>query len=104
MARFDVYPNSTIKERSLIPYFLDVQNDHIQGLQTRILVPLWNAKVLPLRVADLNPEFEIEGHRVVMDTPSLGAVPVSALKPAVDNLAPQQLVIQNALDVLFGGF
>ena len=104
MARFDVYPNPDARERGRIPYFLDVQNDHIKGLQTRIVVPLWLAEHLPMKVGDLNPEFQVEGLQVVMDAPSLGAVPLAALKPAVHNLGAQQLSIQNALDVLFGSF
>ena len=104
MARFDVYANPDADERVLIPFFLDVQNDHILGLQTRVVVPLWASDSLGTKVADLNPEFEFGGMRVVMDTPALGAVPAVALKRLVGNLTSQQLPIQNALDTLFGGF
>jgi len=104
MARFDVYANPDAKERKLIPFFLDVQNDHIMGFQTRVMVPLWDAAVLPALTADLNPDFQVKGQRVVMDTPALGAVPVAAFKRAVDNLGSQQLAIQNALDTLFGSY
>ncbi len=104
MARFDVYPNPTTRERALIPYFLDVQNDYIQNLQSRVVVPLWLAESFPSKLADLNPEFEIGGQRVVMDTPALGAVPIASLKRAVSNLTTQQMLVQNALDVLFGGY
>lgn len=88
----------------MIPFYLDIQNGHIQGLQSRIVVPLWRADGLPDKLVDLNPEFEFQGLAVVMDTPSLGAVPVSSLKRAVGNLADQQWRIQNALDTLFGGY
>lgn len=104
MARFDVYANPDASERAFIPFFLDVQNDYIQGLETRVVVPLWNGDTLSRKVADLNPELEVAGQRVVMDTPALGAVPGALLKQAVDNLTSQQLAIQNALDTLFGGF
>ncbi|MDP3190696.1 CcdB family protein, partial [Rhodoferax sp.] len=82
----------------------DVQNDYIKGLETRVVVPLWSSDSLVTKVADLNPEFEVGGKRVVMDTPALGAVPKAVLKQFVGNLASQQLPIQNALDTLFGGF
>lgn len=104
MARFDVYANPDAGERALIPFFLDVQNDHILGLQTRVVVPLWASDSLETKLADLNPEFEIGGMRVVMDTPALGATPVTILKHLVGNLTSQQLPIQNALDTLFGEF
>ena len=104
MARFDVYANPDARERALIPFFLDVQNDYIQGLQTRVVVPLWDGDSLLPKATDLNPEFEVGGRRVVMDTPALGAIPVALLKQTVGNLTSQQLAIQNALDTLFGGF
>jgi len=104
MARFDVYPNPDHHEAEFIPYFLDVQNNHIKGFKTRVLVPLWRADMMPCRLNDLNPAFEVKGSLMVMDTPALGAVAVSSLKPSVTNLSAHQLVIQNALDTLFGGF
>ncbi|RYG23775.1 MAG: plasmid maintenance protein CcdB [Burkholderiales bacterium] len=102
MARFDVYPNPDATERKLIPFFLDVQNDHIDGLQTRMVVPLWKAQMLPLRARGLNPEFDVADQTVVMDTPSMGAVPISVLRGAVANMTAQQLDIFEALDALFG--
>ncbi len=104
MARFDVYPNPDHHEAEFIPYFLDVQNDRIKGFKTRVLVPLWRADMMPCRLNDMNPEFEVKGSLMVMDTPALGAVAMSSLKPSVTNLIAQQLVIQNALDTLFAGY
>ena len=103
MARFDVYTNPDRTERKLIPFLLDVQSDHIKGIQTRIVVPLWTQHALSSRLDNVNPEFEIAGQQVVMDTPALGAVPVTALQKKVTNLSPHQLAIQDALDTLFGG-
>jgi toxin CcdB len=104
MARFDVYANPDPDDAEFIPYFLDVQNDHIQGFKTRVLVPLWRADILPSKFIDLNPEFQVKGMQVIMDTPALGAVAISALKSPIANLSNQQLVIQNALDTLYGGY
>lgn len=102
MARFDVYLNPDKREQALIPFFLDLQSDHIKGLQTRIVVPLWRLNDLTNGIEQLNPEFEVAGQRVVMDTPSLGAVPSSALTKKVDSLASAKMQIQNALDAVFG--
>lgn len=104
MPRFDVYANPDKTERKRIPYFLDVQNDHLGALQTRVVVPLWDAGHLTNPVTVLNPAFELQGASVVMDTAALGAIPLSVLRRPVDNLAPHQLAIQNALDTLFGGY
>jgi toxin CcdB len=104
MARFDVYPNPDASEKKLIPFFLDVQNDHVNGLQTRVVVPLWRSELLPIRVENLNPEFEVAGQAVVMDTPAMGAVPLAALRRSVQNLGSHQLAIQDAIDTLFGSY
>lgn len=104
MARFDVYLNPDKSEQSFIPFYLDVQSEYIKGLQTRIVVPLWRAGELVSGVEHLNPAFEVAGQSVVMDTPSLGAIPVSALAKKVDSLASEQIQIQNALDAIFGSY
>ncbi|MEO7400575.1 MAG: CcdB family protein [Polaromonas sp.] len=104
MARFDVYANPDKSESKLIPFYLDVQSDHIKGLQTRIVVPLWESGLLPEMVEDLNPVFAIAGRQVVMDTPALGAAPTSALLKTVGSLAAEQMTIQDALDTLFGSY
>lgn len=102
MARFDVYANPDKSERGEIPYLLDVQNNHLLNLQTRVIIPLWSAELLEPRSATLNPAFQVAGRMVAMDTASLGAAPVQALKRPVAHLGDQQFSIQNALDHLFG--
>ena len=39
MARFDVYANPVVAERKHTPYFLDVQNDYIDHIATRVVCP-----------------------------------------------------------------
>ena len=104
MARFNVFANPDSTERKRIPFFLDVQSDHIKSIHTRVVVPLWRSDVLADRLESLHPEFEEAGQRVVMDTPALGSVPANVLRKAVANLAADQLIILNALDALFGGY
>ena len=104
MARFDVYANPDQQESQLIPFYLDVQSDHVKGLHTRVVVPLWKSELLAERSENLNPEFDLAGQRVVMDTPAIGAVPATVFKPPVANLGAQQLIVQDALDSLFGSY
>ncbi len=104
MARFDVYANPDKQESRLIPFYLDVQSDHVKGLQTRVVVPLWKSELLADRSENLNPEFDLAGQRVVMDTPAIGSVPATVFKQPVANLGAQQLIVQDALDTLFGSY
>ena len=74
MARFDVYTNPDAGERKLVPYLLDVQNDFLRAMDTRVVIPLWSASAFRMRIRDLNPELTIDQNTVVMDTASVGAM------------------------------
>lgn len=105
MARFDVYPN-TGPHAANIPYLLDVQSDLLQGLETRVVVPLRRLDRFPTtRIPErLSPVFEIAGVTCLMETPKLAAVPLKLLKTPVASLAQQQHAITGALDFLFHGY
>ncbi|EGW22570.1 CcdB family protein [Methylobacter tundripaludum] len=90
----------------MTPYFLDVQSDLLQRLETRIVIPLrrrdrFAAVNLP---ANLTPTFEIEGVECLLETPNLAAVPLRLLKTPIASLASRQFEITAALDFLFQGF
>ncbi len=104
MARFDVYANPSVGERKQIPYLLDVQNDFIDSLGTRVVVPLRRAKTFGLRPRDLNPSITIGKDELVLDTALLGAVPASELRMVVARLTLERAEVRDALDTLFGSF
>jgi toxin CcdB len=102
MATFDVHshPDKSLRDRT--PFLLDVQNSHLGGLTTRVVVPLRAASVYPFQMRDLNPSFKVSGMDVVMDTAAMAAFPASELRTPVDNLRPKADAIVSALDTLFG--
>lgn len=104
MARFDVYANPEASERRLTPYFMDVQNNHIDDLATRAVVPLRRETAFGPRARNLNPLLSVGGDNVVMDTAALGAVPVSELRKPVAHLGTHRAEVQEALDTLFGAY
>ncbi len=104
MPRFDVYANPDPSDRQVVPFFLDVQNDFLGGLHTRVVVPLYARSHFEARVRNLNPELQAAGKAVVMDPASIGALPITDLRRPVDNLARFQDQIQDALDTLFGAY
>ncbi len=104
MARFDVYPHPDADLRRTTPYLLDVQNNHISRVATRVVVPLRSANFVTQPMRDLNPTFEIAGKQVVLDTTALAAIPSAELKKPIAGLASQSGAIMAALDVLFGAF
>jgi toxin CcdB len=104
MARFDVFANPVAAERKRIPYLLDVQNDYIDALSTRVVVPLWREAEFGPRARNLHPVFIIAADNVVLDTAALAAVPRSELRKPVASLGGARAVIQEALDALFGAY
>ncbi len=104
MARFDVYANPDPADRRTIPFFLDVQSNHLGAFETRVVVPLHLSGRFSGHVRGLNPELDVADKMVVMDTASIGAIPTADLRRPIANLADQQVDIQNALDTLFGAY
>lgn len=103
--RFEVFANSG-KSAGNAPLLVNIQSDLLEGLQTRVVIPL-APKDHYLKVTvpeDLMPTFTIKGRRYVLETPKLGAIPIAALKERVGSLAQHQLVIMSALDRLLHGF
>jgi toxin CcdB len=105
MARFDVYPNPGAHANST-PYLLDVQCDLLDGLDSRMVIPLRSlehfAKVkLPTR---LTPVLQVNGKDYLLETPKMGAVPKRILKTSLACLANEQNQITGALDFLCQGY
>lgn len=104
MARYDVYPNPVAGERRRTPYLLDVQNDYIGGLDTRVMIPMQREATFGPPARHLNPTIVVADERVVLDTAALGAVPKSELKKPIATARESRAVIQEALDALFGSY
>ncbi|HEY2978781.1 MAG TPA: CcdB family protein [Burkholderiaceae bacterium] len=104
MARFDVYANPEAAERKHTPYLLDVQNDYIDTLATRVVIPLRREASFGPPARNLNPVVMVASDRVVLDTAALGAIPVTELRKALANLRTEREPIQEALDTLFGAY
>ncbi len=104
MARYDVYTHPDAVLRKTTPYLLDVQNNYIEAVATRVVVPMRDRRMVDKLLRDLNPVFEIEGQSVLLDTTALAAFPAYLLKKPVARLASQAGVISAALDTLFGGY
>ena len=99
MARFDVFPNPGGSG-----YLLDVQADLLDGLNTRIVVPLLPTASAPKPARRLNPIVEINAIPHVMVTQFVAAVPIAILRNPVTSLANQDVAIGNALDMVLVGF
>ena len=99
MARHEVF--QTLDGAS---YLLDVQNDLLDIIGTRAMVPLLARDKYTKTFSRLNPEFMVGDKRFVMMTQFITAVPLSILGASVGSLAAQREEITEALDMLFQGF
>ena len=104
MARFDVYRHPDPGLRKSTPYLLDLQNNYISGVDSRVVAPMRPAKLFGPPMRDLNPVFEIAGVQVVLDLAALAAFPAADLRTPVLSLQAQSDVIVGALDTLFGSY
>lgn len=99
MARYDIAGNPAGRG-----YLLDVQSGLLDGLNTRVVVPLLPLVDAPSPAERLNPVFEIDGGSFVMATQFLAAVPASLMAAPIANASERSNEITNALDMLFQGF
>lgn len=99
MARFDIYPAP-----EGAGWLLDVQADLLDGLNTRVVVPLLPPAEAPRPARRLNPVFSIDGQKAVMVTQFLSAVPAGLLRQSVGSVADRADEVTAALDMLFSGY
>lgn len=105
MARFDVYVNPSGRT-DVTPYLVDVQCNLLDGLDSRVVIPLRRAE----HFADvqlprtLMPVLRVGAQKLLLETPKLAAVPRRVLKQPVASLAQEQELIVAALDFLFQGY
>ncbi|MDZ7589634.1 MAG: CcdB family protein [Rubrivivax sp.] len=104
MARLDVYANPDATERRHTPFFVDVQNDYIDHIETRVVIPLRREAAFGPRARNLHPLLQVAGEPVVLDTSAIAAVPTAELRKRVGELRDARAEIQEALDTLFGTF
>ncbi|MBL8341282.1 MAG: CcdB family protein [Rubrivivax sp.] len=104
MGRLDVYANPEAGERKHTPYFLDVQNDYIAGLDTRVVIPLRREAAFGPRARALHPLVNLGAEKLVLDTAAIGAVPKTALRKVIGRLVDARAEVQEALDALFGAY
>lgn len=104
MPQFTVHRNPNPDTRTTYPLLLDVQNDLVADLATRVVVPLCPAAAMKGKlVKTLMPVFEIDGKPYAMLTPQLAGVSKKQVGAKVADLAPRRDEIMAALDLLITG-
>ena len=102
MAQFDVHdydgPNRSVA------YLLDVQSDLLQGLASRVVVPLVRLDKFGPPMRKLNPVFTIDGEDHVMATSEIAGMALKGLGRRVGSLGSHHHEIKGAIDFLHDGY
>ncbi|MDK2041818.1 CcdB family protein [Aliarcobacter butzleri] len=101
MAQFDVYENLNEKSKQNIPYLLDIQNDILKDLTTRVVIPLI---ITNKAINFLNPKFTINQIDVILSTAELASIPIEILGNKICSLKDKREEIIGAVDFLVTGF
>ena len=101
MAQFDIYRNP---RKRRYPVLLDIQDDLLSQLATRVVVPLMTLSRYGAQpITRLNPTFEFDGTDYVAVFQELAAVPASILSKPIGSLAEHRSEFVGAIDLLFTG-
>jgi toxin CcdB len=103
MAQFDLRSNAGSPYASEIPLLLEVQADLLDGLRSRVVVPLYRKPLRGRAISQLEPEVAWQGEPLVVATAELASVSVSSLGPVVGTLLPRRTELLAALDLLLTG-
>jgi toxin CcdB len=104
MAQFDVYVNTDQDSNKIYPYFIDIQNDLLGSLNSRVVIPL-----TPIQETDktypkhLCPVIDINNKKFAVLTYQLTSVGISFLQQQETSLAASRDDIVAAIDFLVTG-
>jgi len=104
MPQFDVYTNPSKKSRTYYPYLIDIQNNYISELDTRIVIPLGKASFFENEImTKLQIKIAYEDQELILMTPQISSIPRSSLKEPIGSLKHLQQDIIDALDFAITG-
>lgn len=103
MAQFTVYENKG-KNSKTYPYFIDIQNDLFDSLNSRLVIPLVSTSQLKnTNPEKLCPVIEIKNKKYILLTHQMSSVPTQLLNSPLGCLNEYRNEIINALDFLVMG-
>ncbi len=104
MAQFRVYENQNQDSKAMYPYFVDVQSNLLESLNSRLVIPLASCHYLDNSVISrLCPKTVIEGKEFVLLTHQMTNIPSAALKVPVMSVEFLRDEIIAAVDLLISG-
>ena len=104
MNQFILYKNENKRSKKAYPYFVNVQSDLLDDLNSRIVIPLSTSETLNnLNAKKLCPILEINEMKFILLTHQITSVPNSTLRVQVTSLEHYRYEILSAIDLLLTG-
>ncbi len=104
MPQFDVYKNPSKKSSAYYPYLVDIQNNYISELETRIVIPLGKAELFNNEaMTRLQISLSFDNENLLLMTPQISSISRKQLKKPVGSVAHLIQDIIDALDFAISG-
>ena len=104
MSQFSLYQNNDKSTATAYPYFVDVQSEMLDTLNTRLVVPLTSVEMLEKKApTHLCPVIHIDEGDFVILTHQMASVPTKILRDPVNDLSTFRNEIIAAIDFLITG-
>lgn len=104
MPQFSLYQNSDKSTATAYPYFVDVQSEMLDTLNTRLVIPLTPLEMLEKKApTHLCPVIHIDEGDFVVLTHQMASIPTKILRDPVNELSAFRNEIVAAIDFLITG-
>lgn len=104
MSQFSLYKNNDKRTATAYPYFVDVQSELLDTLNTRLVIPLTPTELLEKKApSHLCPVIHIDEGDLVILTHQMASVPTKILREPVNDLSIFRDEIISAIDFLITG-
>jgi toxin CcdB len=104
VAQWDVYVNPVARARELLPFVVVVQSDLLDGLPTRLVIPLSRSAVVPRGMPGrLVPAFDVLGEPLLLKAHEAGILLARDLRRPVMSLRDRAHLLIDAIDAVVSG-
>jgi toxin CcdB len=104
MTQYHAHKNLDPESRKSTPYWLDIQHEVLNKLDTRVVIPLYlSSEVAISPVKNLNPSFTIQDRRYVAMAQLMLPTETAYLGSSVADFSDQSHIITNAIDAVLSG-
>ncbi|SIO95399.1 CcdB family protein [Vibrio spartinae] len=104
MSQFILYKNNDKSTATAYPFFVDVQSELLDTLNTRLVIPLTPFELLEKKApSHLCPTIHIDEGEFVILTHQMASVPAKLLSDPVDDISTFRDEIIAAIDFLITG-